>query len=101
MFDVAESARARANIAKHQKCRGAASPTFAEVRAHRFFAHGMQRFRAHQRLDAFVIFSRGRAHLDPFGAAQRAHVAGGDDSVSRRCGSHNVGLKRVPRDFAD
>ena len=52
MFDIAERAGACAHIAQHQKCRGAASPAFAQIRAHGFFANGVQLFRAHQRPEA-------------------------------------------------
>ncbi len=88
VFDVAESARARAHVAEHQKGRGAAPPAFAEVWAHGFLADRVQFLFAHQSVEPFVGLARGRAHLDPLGAAQRTDVGFGDDSVSRRRGRH-------------
>src|SRR5215208_2600461 len=41
MFDIAEGARARADIAEHQERGGAAAPAFAQVRAHGFFTNCM------------------------------------------------------------
>ena len=57
VFDVAEGAGAGADIAQHQEGGRAAAPAFAEVRAHRFFAHSVQFFRAHQHLQAFKGFA--------------------------------------------
>ncbi|MBV6466871.1 MAG: hypothetical protein PGMFKBFP_02198 [Anaerolineales bacterium] len=87
VFDVAESAGARAHVAEHQKRGGAAAPTFAHVGTHGFFANRVQFFRAHQRLQAFVVFARRGAYLDPFRAAQRTRFRLDGDPVSCRGGN--------------
>ena len=53
VFDVAEGAGARADVAEHQEGRGAAAPAFAQVRAHGFFADGVQFLLAHQSVQPF------------------------------------------------
>jgi hypothetical protein len=90
VFDVTEGAGTCAYIAEHQECRRTAAPAFAQIRAHGFFANGVQFLRAHEFVYAFIRLTRRRTHLDPFRTAQRADVCYGDDSVSRRCGRHKV-----------
>jgi len=60
MLDIAKAAGARAHIAEHQEGGRAGAPAFAHVRAHGFFADGMQFLRTHQGLQAFVGLAGGR-----------------------------------------
>ena len=77
VFDIAERTGTRADVAQHQEGRRAAAPAFAQVRAHGFFANGMQFLFAHQPVQPFIRLARGGAHLDPIRAAQRADVSFG------------------------
>ena len=77
MFNVTETAGARAHISQHKEGGGAGAPALAHIRAHGFFADGVQRFGAHQRLQVFIGFAGRSAYLDPIRPSQR----GGRDTI--------------------
>ncbi len=90
MLDVAEGTGAGADVAQHQKRRGATAPALTQVGTHSFFTDRVQFFLAHQPLQPFIGLAGGRAHLYPIWAAQRSDVTFGDDPVSCRGNRHKV-----------
>src|SRR5207248_5127413 len=69
--DVAEWATARANVAHDHERRGPLAESFADVRARRFLAHGMQTVLAQDALDLVEARRGGRSHANPRRLAQR------------------------------
>ena len=90
MFDIAERAGAGADIAQHQKCRGAAAPALAKVWTHRFFTDGVKFLLAHQSMQPLIRLAAWRAYFDPVRAAQRTNIRFGDNSVSCRANRHKI-----------
>ena len=68
-LDVAERAGAGADIAQDHHRRVLLGPAFADVRASRLFAHGMQVEIAHQRARFAIALAGWRLDPDPFGLA--------------------------------
>ena len=69
--DIAERAAPRAQVAEDHECRRAFAETFADVRAGRFFANGMQLLRAQDVLDFLEARAVAEAHANPVGFFQR------------------------------
>src|SRR5207253_498668 len=75
-LDVTEATGARTRVAHHQEGRRAASPAFADVRAHRLFADCVQFFAAHQAAHHLVGLATRRTDPDPRRTAQRPGFVG-------------------------
>lgn len=104
-FDVAETTRARADVAEnHDRCR-AAAPALAHVGARRLLANGVQLVLINDRLQPLVTLSTRHSRAQPVGLALNAEVVDGLLAIvdherceleSRRAGgSLSVSTKRT------
>jgi len=69
VLDITEAAGAGADIAKDQESGGAAAPAFTHVRAHSFFADGVQGLITHEVLDGCEVVTLRGCDPDPFRSA--------------------------------
>src|ERR1051326_2604419 len=70
-FDRAEATAACADAPEDHEGGGFMAPALSNIWAACLFADGVEFFAAHEVSEVVVVFSFGRAHFEPFGAALR------------------------------